>query len=63
LNEDRSGFVTRFNIRKRFLDQYERHTVGGLIHEEYWILAADLDVFNANLVGEIEVIAEFRDVE
>jgi hypothetical protein len=54
------GFVTRFRVRRAFLDQYEVHRVGGRVHEEYWIPAEDLESFNANIIGSIEVIAEFR---
>ena len=54
------GFVTRFQVRRAFLDRYEVHTVGSSEHQEYWIPAADLPEFNRNLVGPIEVIAEFR---
>jgi hypothetical protein len=59
LNKDKAGFVTRFNVRKLFLDEYEKHIVGGKNHEEYWIPAECLDEFNSNIVGEIEVIAKF----
>jgi hypothetical protein len=38
---------------------FEVHTVGGREHREYWIPAEDLEAFNANIVGEIEVIAEY----
>lgn len=63
LNEDRVGFVTRFNVRKEFLDKYETQIVGGSEHEEYWIPAEDLVEFNSNIVGHIEVIAEFKGPE
>ena len=63
MNEDRVGFVTRFNVRKDFLDKYEVQTVGGIEHEEYWIPAEDLAAFNSNIVGQIEVIAEFKGPE
>jgi hypothetical protein len=33
------------------------------VHQEYWIPADDLAEFNRQLVGVIEVIAEFRPVE
>lgn len=32
-------------------------------HEEYWIPAEELEEFNRNIVGEIEVIAEYRGIE
>jgi hypothetical protein len=60
LSVDRSGFVTRFEVRKAYLDLYETHIVGGRKHEEYWIPADELKEFNENLVGKIEVIAEFK---
>jgi hypothetical protein len=53
------GYVTRFRVAKAFLDNYEVHEAGGMAHREYWIPADDLAAFNAALVGEIEVIAEF----
>ncbi len=62
-NADNIGFVTRFAVRKDFLDGYEVHVVGGREHEEYWIPAGELAEFNANIVGQIEVIAEFRGAE
>src|SRR5215471_1723110 len=53
------GYVTRFRVIKAFLSNYEVHEAGGKSHGEYWIPADDLPRFNAALVGEIEVIAEF----
>ena len=54
------GFVTRFRIRNEFLSNYEIQTAADSSTLEYWIPAEDLDLFNANIVGMIEVIAEFR---
>ncbi len=59
-NADKIGFVTKFEVRKDFLDNYETKIVGGATHEEYWIPAEDLEEFNRNIVGKIEVIAEFK---
>ena len=53
------GYVTQFIVLKQFLDKYTVHKVGNSDHQEYWIPADDLSAFNAALVGEIEVIAEF----
>ena len=60
-NEDKVGYVTRFSIRDEFLRRYEVQTVGGAMHQEYWIPAEDLAEFNRNIVGEIEVIAEYHE--
>jgi hypothetical protein len=54
------GYVTRFEVRKSFLDQYQVRQAGGSTILEYWIPAEDLDEFNANIVGTIEVTAEYR---
>ena len=56
----RRGYVTRFAVSVDVLARYEIRTVGGSIHQEYWIPAADLPEFNRNIVGLIEVIAEFQ---
>lgn len=53
------GYVTRFQVRAEYLAHYEVQTVGGSLHREYWIPAEDLPQFNSNIVGKIEVIAEF----
>jgi hypothetical protein len=54
-----AGYVTRFRVRRDFLDRYEAQEAGGRVHREYWIPAEDLDAFNAALIGEIEVTAAF----
>ena len=61
-NEDRRGYVTRFRVREEFLSRYEVQTVGGSVHQEYWIPAEELPEFNRNIVGLIEVSAEFSEV-
>jgi hypothetical protein len=56
-----AGFVTKFSVRKEYLDKFSIETVGAQsVHEEYWIPAEDLDEFNQNIVGFIEVISEFH---
>ena len=54
-----AGFVTRFEVRKAFLDRYEVQQAGGRTILEYWIPAEDLDDLNANIVGPIEVVAAY----
>ncbi|WP_077487935.1 hypothetical protein [Sinomonas mesophila] len=55
-----AGFVTRFEVRKDFLDRYQVQQAGGKTILEYWIPAEDLPELNANIVGIIEVVAEYR---
>ena len=54
------GYVTRFEVNAKYLCRYDVQTVGSREHQEYWIPAAELTEFNANIVGKIEIIAEFR---
>ncbi len=53
------GYVTRFRVRNEYLSRYEVQTVGGSMHREYWIPAEDLPEFNQNIVGRVEIIAEY----
>ena len=52
-DDEKIGYVTKFNVRKKFLDDFESKVVGGTIHEEFWIPAEKLTEFNENIVGKI----------
>lgn len=54
-----AGFVTKFDIKNEFLKRYEIKNVGDRIHNELWVLAEDLEEFNENIVGLIEVTKSF----
>jgi hypothetical protein len=54
------GYVTRFRVDAAYLAKFEPKQVGAAIHVEYWIPAEELDEFNGNIVGPIEVVAEFH---
>jgi len=53
------GFVTRFHVRADYMARFKVETVGGAEHTEWWVPAEDLEAFNDNIVGLIEVIREF----
>jgi hypothetical protein len=55
-----AGYVTRFQVRKAYLDRFETHLAGGQACEEYWIPAEELAEFNSQIAGPIEVIARFE---
>jgi len=55
-----AGYVTRFSIRADFLAKYTVQTVGASRHQEYWIPAEELTDFNENIVGPIELVAEYH---
>ena len=55
-----AGYVTRFHVRKEFIEKYPIQAVGGWNHQELWIPAEELAAFNQNIVGTIEIIAQFE---
>jgi hypothetical protein len=57
---DKVGYVLRFHVRSEYLKRHQIQTVGGTEHREYWIPANEISEFNENIVGPIEVIAEYR---
>jgi hypothetical protein len=60
VNHSGAGYLTRSEVRRDFLDRFEVHQVGGQTILEYWIPAEDLDALNENIVGRIDVVAEYR---
>ena len=62
-NKERVGYVTRFYVKNEYLRRHQVQTVGGSVHQEYWIPAEELAEFNQNIVGPIEVIGEYRGEE
>lgn len=46
-----SGFVTRFEIRKDFLDRFAIQDAGGRRHREYWIPAESLNALRRSWAG------------
>jgi hypothetical protein len=54
------GYVTRFHVLASFANRYEIQRVGAAHHTEWWIPTGELEALNDSIVGEIEVISEFR---
>jgi hypothetical protein len=52
--------MTRFEVRKSFLDNYQVRQVGGQSILEYWIPAKELPALNASIVGQIELVARYH---
>lgn len=55
-----SGYVTKFGVRTDYVKKFEIQNVGGEIHNELWVPAEELEEFNDNIVGIIEVTKEFK---
>lgn len=62
MTETGVGYVTRFHVKKRFMDQFTIAQVGAAHHTEWWVPAEQLDELNQNIVGLIEVVGEYRQV-
>ncbi|WP_419184093.1 hypothetical protein [Streptomyces caniscabiei] len=60
VKHDGAGYVTRFEVDTEFLRRYPVRQAGGRTILELWVPAEELEEFNAHLVGEIEVVHEFR---
>lgn len=52
------GFVTKFSVKKSFVEKFEIKIVGKSHHTEWWIPADQLTELNKNIVGYIEIIKE-----
>lgn len=53
------AIVTRFAISTALFQQYEIQNVGGEIHNELWVPAEELEVFNRDIKGKIELVKVF----
>ena len=58
-----SGFVTKFSVKTEYLKKYEIQNVGGQIHNELWVPSEELEEFNNNIIGQIEVTQKFFSTE
>ncbi len=55
-----AGYVTRFSVDADYAARFPVQTAGGTECTELWVPAEALGEFNRHIIGEIEVIAEFR---
>lgn len=53
------GYVTQFELPSVYLEQFEVQNVGGHNHNELWIPAEELEIFNEMVQGKIEVVKAF----
>lgn len=54
-----SGYVTKFRMKSEYLQKFQVQNVGGELHDELWVPAEELEEFNNNIVGLIEVTQTF----
>ena len=49
------GFVTEFQISQEEFNRHKIQNVGGRIHDELWVPAEELEIFNNAIVGKINI--------
>ncbi len=54
-----SGYVTAFKMNAEYIDDFEIQNVGGEIHNELWVPSEEMDNFNNQIQGKIEVTKTF----
>jgi hypothetical protein len=59
VGESRAGFVTRFHLRAAVAGKYPVHVVGAAWCQELWVPAEELESFNDEIVGRIEVVKSY----
>ena len=53
------GIVTEFDLLESHYLTFAVQNVGGTIHNELWVPAAEVEEFNRNIVGGIRVVEAF----
>ena len=54
------GYVLKFIISDEYISRFDVQTAGSHYHQEFWIPAEELEEFNKNIIGKIEVIHIFE---
>lgn len=55
-----NGYVTKFEVNSDYLKKFKVENVGDRHHNELWVPAEELEEFNRNIVGKIEVIESYE---
>jgi hypothetical protein len=53
------GIVLEFGLNEEHYLKYAVQNVGGIIHNELWVPAEELELFNRNIVGDIHILKVF----
>ena len=62
-SSDFVGYVLRFEVLSDYLAAFPVQRVGSATAREYWIPSEELDNFNANIIGKIEIISRFGELD
>jgi len=56
-----SGYVTRFEVDEDYVrSNFQVQNVGGFMHDELWVPAEELELFNRHIIGPIVVTQVFK---
>jgi hypothetical protein len=47
-------------VNDEYISKYEVQKAGAGYHQEFWIPAEDIEEFNDNIIGTIEVLHKFE---
>ena len=50
------GIVTAFEVDEKYLQQFEIQNVGDNSHNELWVPSEEMEEFNQNIIGKIEIV-------
>ena len=54
------GYVTKFVVLDEYISKYEIHVVGNSECQELWIPSDELEEFNKEIQGKIEIVSTFK---
>ena len=54
-----AGFVTNFEVDHAYAQNFDVQVVGNGMHQELWVPAEELEVFNQHIVGLITIEASY----
>jgi hypothetical protein len=55
-----NGYVTQFEVNSEYLQKFQVENVGDRHHNELWVPAEEMEEFNQNIVGKIEVVESYE---
>lgn len=53
------GIVTEFDLPESHYSKFEVQNVGGIIHNELWVPAEELEAFNQQIIGPIRLVETY----
>lgn len=54
-----NGYVVKFDISEQYFKRFDVHTVGLPHHQELWVSAEEMEEFNSQIIGTIEVVEQY----